>query len=128
MGGTAPALPGPLGFRRTGRRPGARPRRAGPRKSRRIAAKVGHGRGPPPPLPHAGARRPRARRRRMEHGMLEWGAFGALVLAMLALDLGVFHRKDHEIGAREALGWSAFWAALALAFGGYVWVRHGAGP
>jgi tellurite resistance protein TerC len=63
----------------------------------------------------------------MEHGILEWGAFGAIVLAMLALDLGVFHRKDHEVGPREALAWSGVWIALALAFGGYVWWRHGAG-
>jgi tellurite resistance protein TerC len=64
----------------------------------------------------------------MEHGFLEWSAFGAIVLAMLALDLGVFHRKDHVIGAKEALAWSAVWIALALAFGGYVWIRHGSGP
>jgi tellurite resistance protein TerC len=63
----------------------------------------------------------------MEHGIVEWGAFGAFVLAMLALDLGVFHRKDHEVGPREALAWSAVWVALALAFGGYVWIRHGSG-
>src|SRR5512138_603345 len=63
----------------------------------------------------------------MEHGLLEWGAFGALVLGMLALDLGVFHRKDHVVGPREALAWSAVWVALALAFGGYVWFRHGSG-
>ncbi|MGC4000794.1 MAG: TerC family protein [Anaeromyxobacter sp.] len=63
----------------------------------------------------------------MEHGWLEWGAFGALVLGMLALDLGVFHRKDHVVGAKEALAWSGVWVALALAFGGYVWFRHGSG-
>src|SRR5512138_403616 len=62
----------------------------------------------------------------MEHGLLEWGAFGALVVGMLALDLGVFHRKDHVVGPREALAWSAVWVTLALAFGGYVWLRHGA--
>jgi tellurite resistance protein TerC len=61
----------------------------------------------------------------MEHGILEWGAFLAFVLAMLALDLGVFHRKDHVVGTREALGWSVVWVALALVFGGYVWFRHG---
>ena len=61
----------------------------------------------------------------MEHTLLEWSAFLAFVLAMLALDLGVFNRKDHVIGPREALGWSALWVALALAFGGYVWFRHG---
>jgi tellurite resistance protein TerC len=62
----------------------------------------------------------------MEHGILEWAAFLAFVLAMLALDLGVFHRKDHEVGPREALGWSVLWVSLALAFGGYVWLRFGA--
>ena len=57
--------------------------------------------------------------------MLEWSAFLALVLTMLALDLGVFHRKDHVVGPREALGWSVLWVSLALAFGGWVWFRHG---
>jgi tellurite resistance protein TerC len=45
-----------------------------------------------------------------------WLGFNAFVLAMLALDLGVFHRKSHEIKFREALSWSAFWIALALVF------------
>jgi tellurite resistance protein TerC len=62
----------------------------------------------------------------MDHTMLEWGAFLGLVLAMLALDLGVLNRKDHVIGPKEALGWSVLWVTLALAFGGYVWFRHGA--
>lgn len=61
----------------------------------------------------------------MGHGLVEWGVFGAFVLLMLALDLGVFHRKDHVIRPREALVWSGVWVALALAFGGYVWARHG---
>ncbi len=64
----------------------------------------------------------------MEHGFVEWAAFGAFVVAMLAIDLGVFHRRDHEIRAREALAWSGVWVALALGFAGYVWIRHGAGP
>jgi tellurite resistance protein TerC len=46
-----------------------------------------------------------------------WIGFLAFVLGMLALDLGVFHRRDHVIGAREALRWSAMWIALALIFG-----------
>ncbi len=61
----------------------------------------------------------------MGHELVEWGAFGALVLGLLALDLGVFHRRDHEVGAKEALAWSGVWIALALAFGGWVWLRHG---
>jgi tellurite resistance protein TerC len=42
--------------------------------------------------------------------------FTIFVLAMLALDLGVFHRRAHEVGVREALRWSALWIGLALTF------------
>jgi len=54
-----------------------------------------------------------------------WGGFVLLVLALLALDLGVFNRKDHVIKTREALAWTGFWIALALLFGGFVWWRFG---
>ncbi len=54
-----------------------------------------------------------------------WVGFIAFVLALLALDLGVFHRKAHVVGFREAAGWSAFWIALALAFNGLIWWRFG---
>jgi tellurite resistance protein TerC len=50
----------------------------------------------------------------------------AFVAAMLALDLGVFHRKSHAVGFREALTWSAVWVSLALAFNGGVWWAFGA--
>jgi tellurite resistance protein TerC len=52
-----------------------------------------------------------------------WAGFVAFVLAMLALDLGVFHKKDHEISVREALAWTGVWIALSLLFnvGIYVW-------
>jgi TerC family integral membrane protein len=52
-----------------------------------------------------------------------WIAFSIFVLAMLALDLGVFHRKAHEVKIKEALAWSAVWIALALLFnlGIYFW-------
>ncbi len=53
---------------------------------------------------------------------LLWGAFTLFVLGLLALDLGVFHRKAHAVGPREALGWSIFWIALALLFNaGVLW-------
>jgi tellurite resistance protein TerC len=45
-----------------------------------------------------------------------WSVFGLIVLVMLALDLGVFHRKAHAVGVREAAIWSAVWVALSLAF------------
>jgi tellurite resistance protein TerC len=52
-----------------------------------------------------------------------WIAFIAFVLAMLALDLGVFHRTPHEVRPKEAGIWVAVWVTLALAFaaGLHVW-------
>jgi len=57
---------------------------------------------------------------------LLWGGFLLLIFALLALDLGVFHRKAHVIGLREALLWSVFWICLALVFnaGVYYWFGH----
>jgi tellurite resistance protein TerC len=46
--------------------------------------------------------------------LLWWACFGAFVLAVLALDLGVFHRKAHELKMREALTWSGTWVGLSL--------------
>ena len=59
----------------------------------------------------------------MAHELLLWGAFNLFVVVMLALDLGVFHRRAHEVRIREALFWSAFWIALSLLFnlGVYFW-------
>jgi tellurite resistance protein TerC len=45
-----------------------------------------------------------------------WVGFTLFVLAMLAVDLGVFHRKAHEVRFKEALVWSGVWIGLALAF------------
>jgi tellurite resistance protein TerC len=55
--------------------------------------------------------------------MWMWVGFNLFVLAMLALDLGVFHRKPHEVTIKEALVWSGVWVALALLFnlGLYYW-------
>ena len=55
--------------------------------------------------------------------LLIWLGFIVFVLLMLALDLGVFHRKAHVVGVREALAWSALWIALGLAFS--LFVYHG---
>jgi tellurite resistance protein TerC len=55
-----------------------------------------------------------------------WIAFIAFVVAMLAIDLGIFHRKSHVVGMREALVWSSVWIALALLFNGIVWKLYGA--
>jgi tellurite resistance protein TerC len=50
-----------------------------------------------------------------------WIGFTVFVLAMLALDLGVFHRKAHAVSLRESLTWTAVWVALALVFNAGVW-------
>jgi tellurite resistance protein TerC len=55
-----------------------------------------------------------------------WIGFSVVVLAVLALDLGVFHRKGHAVGFKEALSWTGVWVTLALLFGAGVW--HWAGP
>jgi tellurite resistance protein TerC len=55
-----------------------------------------------------------------------WAGFIAFVIAMLALDLGVFHRRDRPVRSREALVWSLVWIGLALVFGAGVWWRFGA--
>ncbi len=50
------------------------------------------------------------------HSILLWTLFNVFVLIMLALDLGVFHRKDHVVGIKESIIWTIVWIALALIF------------
>ncbi|HTY58522.1 MAG TPA: hypothetical protein VMF59_06870, partial [Bacteroidota bacterium] len=45
-----------------------------------------------------------------------WAAFAVVILLMLAIDLGVFNRKAHEVGMKEALIWSVVWTVVALLF------------
>jgi tellurite resistance protein TerC len=56
---------------------------------------------------------------------LLWGGFLCFVLAMLALDLGVFHRKAHTVSIREAAIWSAVWVGFTLLFGAGVHYWYG---
>ncbi|HVX94487.1 MAG TPA: TerC family protein [Polyangia bacterium] len=58
-------------------------------------------------------------------GPLAWGIFGVVVLAMLAVDLGIFNRKAHVISFKEAALWSLIWISLALAFNVFVFFRFG---
>lgn len=53
-----------------------------------------------------------------------WIGFLVFVLAMLALDLGVFHRKAHTIHVKEALTWSAVWITLALIFNLFIYFAY----
>ena len=50
-----------------------------------------------------------------------WVGFNVLVLLMLALDLGVFHRKSHTVTFRESMTWTGVWVALALVFNAGIW-------
>lgn len=54
-----------------------------------------------------------------------WIGFIVFVLFMLALDLGVFNRKSHEIKIKEALAWSVVWISLALIFNYIVYLYLG---
>lgn len=52
----------------------------------------------------------------MEESIWLWIGFNIFVLVMLALDLGVFHRKSHAVSMKEALTWSIVWITLSLLF------------
>ncbi|MEY4387441.1 MAG: hypothetical protein RLY20_2724 [Verrucomicrobiota bacterium] len=55
-----------------------------------------------------------------------WIGFNVFILAMLALDLGVFHRKSHTVTLRESLTWTGVWVALAMVFNAGIWHFAGA--
>ncbi|HNF86136.1 MAG TPA: hypothetical protein PLC94_05925, partial [bacterium] len=52
----------------------------------------------------------------MSNEVLMWIGFNVFVLLMLALDLGIFHKKSHSVGMKEALIWSGVWITLAMVF------------
>jgi TerC family integral membrane protein len=53
-----------------------------------------------------------------------WAATIGLVVALLGLDF-VLTRRPHEVSMKEAVGWSAFYIALPLAFGAFIWQQYG---
>jgi tellurite resistance protein TerC len=55
-----------------------------------------------------------------------WIGFTVFVIVMLAVDLGIFHRKSHVVSTREALIWSSVWIGFALLFNLGVWKWFGA--
>lgn len=59
------------------------------------------------------------------NGLLPWVAFIAFILAMLAIDLGIFNRRSHEVKPREALAWVAVWVTLAAIFNAGVYYFAG---
>ena len=52
----------------------------------------------------------------MDQSIWLWVGFNLFVFAMLALDLGVFHRKSHAVSGKEALIWSVVWISPSLVF------------
>src|SRR5688572_9525385 len=54
-----------------------------------------------------------------------WVAFAAVVFVMLALDLGVFHRRAHAVSIREATAWTIVWIAVSLVFNAVVFYWFG---
>jgi len=50
--------------------------------------------------------------------------FVAFILALLALDLGVFHKEDKLDSVKAALGWSALWISLGVAFSGLIYLGY----
>ncbi|HRK54021.1 MAG TPA: TerC family protein [Cyclobacteriaceae bacterium] len=61
----------------------------------------------------------------MEQSYAWWIGFNVFVLLMLALDLGVFHRKSKEISVKEAFLWTGFWIVLAFIFNVIVYYTQG---
>lgn len=61
----------------------------------------------------------------MNHDTWLWGAFNVFVVAMLVLDLRVFHRHAHEVKIKEALLWSLFWIVLSLIFNVGLYIFEG---
>jgi len=59
---------------------------------------------------------------------LLWAIFAVVIVVMLALDLGVFHRREHVIGTREAATWVAVWIGLSLAFDLWIYLQFGTRP
>jgi len=61
----------------------------------------------------------------MDTPIIFWIIFNAFVLLMLALDLGVFHRKTHDVSLKEALTWTFVWVFLALVFNTIIYYWKG---
>jgi tellurite resistance protein TerC len=60
----------------------------------------------------------------MTMGVLIWTGFVLLILAFLALDLGVLNKKDHVIGFRESVRWTLMWITVSLLFTPVVWALY----
>jgi tellurite resistance protein TerC len=66
----------------------------------------------------------------LDYHLIMWIALGVIVATVLMLDLFVLHKKPHTVGLRESMVWSGIWIALAMGYGGALWLLgdHGFGP
>jgi tellurite resistance protein TerC len=60
----------------------------------------------------------------LQNQILLYGVFILFVLGMLALDLGVFHRRDHVVSIKESFIWTSVWIVLSVAFMAFVYYRY----
>jgi tellurite resistance protein TerC len=61
----------------------------------------------------------------MNESVVLWAGFNLFVILMLALDLGVFHRKTHAVSVKEALVWTGVWITLAMFFNLFIYFYFG---
>ncbi len=61
----------------------------------------------------------------MSDTFILWAGFNVFVLGMLALDLGVFHKKTKEISVRDALTWTSVWITLSMCFNFFIYQYFG---
>jgi tellurite resistance protein TerC len=61
----------------------------------------------------------------MNESVVLWAGFNLFVLGMLALDLGVFHKKSHTVTVKEALVWTGVWVTLAMIFNLFIYKYFG---
>ena len=61
----------------------------------------------------------------MNESTILWVSFNLFILFMLVLDLGVFHRKAHDVSIKEALTWTCVWISLAFAFNVFIYYYLG---
>jgi len=61
----------------------------------------------------------------MEHSIWLWVSFGAFILVMLSIDLGMFNRRAHSVSYKEAALWSTVWISLAAVFAGFIFFHFG---
>jgi tellurite resistance protein TerC len=61
----------------------------------------------------------------MDTPIIFWILFNGFVMMMLALDLGVFHRKTHEVSVKEAISWTIVWIMIAMVFNVIIYFWRG---